>query len=92
MAEVMQPIKPQDIVVGDLLLIPTIDPVYPQRVEQIIAPHSDAGPYVRVSSGRPGRPKQREVIVPWHAVVVRLTTADSVTAEDSDEASDAVAS
>jgi hypothetical protein len=70
-------IKPQDILVGDVLLIPAIDALYPMRVEQVIAPHSDAGPYVRVSSIRPGSVKAREIIVPWHADVVRLTTEDA---------------
>jgi hypothetical protein len=68
----MKQINPQDILVGDVLLIPAIDESYPLRIERIIAPHSDAGPYVRVFSMRPGDSKAREVIVPWYADVVRL--------------------
>lgn len=72
-----QQIRPQEINVGDVLLIPAIDPASPVRVEQIIAPHSDAGPCVRVSLPQsPCGENTREVIVPWQAKVLRLSVGD----------------
>ena len=77
-----QQIRPQEINVGDVLLIPAIDPASPVRVEQIIAPHSDAGPCVRVSMTKPPYGQRtREVIVPWQAKVVRLRAGTQPAAE-----------